>query len=71
MRVMVLVKATDDSERGDFPEPWTTGLVQVPHPLARAAIANGPRAVGQAETLTDRPSPIVHVPICHAAVALP
>jgi hypothetical protein len=28
MRVMVLVKATDDSERGDLPEPWTTEMMQ-------------------------------------------
>ena len=27
MRVMVLVKATDDSEKGDFPEPWTTEMM--------------------------------------------
>jgi hypothetical protein len=28
MRVMVLVKATDDSERGNFPEPWTTQMME-------------------------------------------
>ena len=28
MRVMVLVKATEDSEKGDFPEPWTTEMMQ-------------------------------------------
>ncbi|QUT04966.1 YciI family protein [Sphingobium phenoxybenzoativorans] len=27
MRVMVLVKATDDSEKGLFPEPWTTEMM--------------------------------------------
>ena len=27
MRVMVLVKATDDSEKGNFPEPWTTEMM--------------------------------------------
>ncbi len=27
MRVMVLVKATEDSERGDFPQPWTTEMM--------------------------------------------
>jgi hypothetical protein len=27
MRVMVLVKATDHSERGEFPEPWTTEMM--------------------------------------------
>jgi hypothetical protein len=26
MRVIVFVKATDDSEKGDFPEPWTTEM---------------------------------------------
>ena len=26
MRVMVLVKATDASEKGDFPEPWTSEM---------------------------------------------
>jgi hypothetical protein len=25
---MVLVKATDDSERGNFPEPWTTQMME-------------------------------------------
>jgi hypothetical protein len=28
MRVMVLVKATDDSEKGHFPEPWTTEMME-------------------------------------------
>jgi hypothetical protein len=28
MRVMVLVKATEDSEKGDFPEPWTTEMFE-------------------------------------------
>lgn len=28
MRVMVRVKATDDSERGFKPSPWTTGMMQ-------------------------------------------
>jgi len=27
MRVMVLVKATEDSEKGHFPEPWTTEMM--------------------------------------------
>ena len=27
MRVMVLVKATEDSEKGDFPEPWTSEMM--------------------------------------------
>src|SRR5258708_7433879 len=27
MRVMVFVKATDDSEKGHFPEPWTTEMM--------------------------------------------
>jgi hypothetical protein len=26
MRVIVFVKGTDDSEKGDFPEPWTTEM---------------------------------------------
>ena len=28
MRVMVFVKATDDSEKGNFPEPWTTEMME-------------------------------------------
>jgi hypothetical protein len=28
MRVMVLVKATEDSERGYSPEPWTTEMMK-------------------------------------------
>ena len=28
MRVMVLVKATEDSEKGDFPQPWTTEMFE-------------------------------------------
>jgi len=28
VRVLVLVKATDDSERGRFPEPWTTEMME-------------------------------------------
>ncbi len=28
MRVMVFVKATDDSEKGYFPEPWTTEMME-------------------------------------------
>ena len=28
MRVMVLVKATEDSERGHFPQPWTTEMMK-------------------------------------------
>ena len=28
MRVMVLVKATDDSEKGYSPDPWTTEMMQ-------------------------------------------
>ena len=28
MRVMVLVKATEDSEKGHFPEPWTTQMFE-------------------------------------------
>jgi hypothetical protein len=28
MRVMVFVKATDDSEKGHFPEPWTTEMME-------------------------------------------
>src|SRR5258708_39991542 len=28
MRVMVLVKATGDSEKGYFPEPWTTEMMK-------------------------------------------
>lgn len=28
MRVMVLVKATEDSETGDFPEPWTSEMMR-------------------------------------------
>ena len=28
MRVMVLVKATEDSEKGAFPQPWTTEMMQ-------------------------------------------
>jgi hypothetical protein len=28
MRVMVLVKATENSERGNFPEPWTTQMME-------------------------------------------
>ncbi|PZU56461.1 MAG: hypothetical protein DI547_16560 [Sphingobium sp.] len=27
MRVMVLVKATQESEAGDFPEPWTSEMM--------------------------------------------
>ena len=27
MRVMVLVKATDDSEKGDFPSAWRDGMM--------------------------------------------
>ena len=27
MRVMVLVKATDDSEKGDFPSAWRAGMM--------------------------------------------
>jgi hypothetical protein len=28
MRVMVFVKATEDSEKGHFPEPWTTQMFE-------------------------------------------
>ena len=28
MRVMVLVKATEESEKGHFPEPWTTEMME-------------------------------------------
>jgi hypothetical protein len=28
MRVLVLVKATNDSEKGYFPEPWTTEMME-------------------------------------------
>jgi hypothetical protein len=28
MRVMVLVKATEDSEKGNLPEPWTTQMFE-------------------------------------------
>ena len=28
MRVMVFVKATEDSEKGTFPEPWTTEMME-------------------------------------------
>jgi hypothetical protein len=28
MRVMVFVKATEDSEKGYFPEPWTTEMMK-------------------------------------------
>ena len=28
MRVMVLVKATEDSEKGHFPQPWTSEMMK-------------------------------------------
>jgi len=28
MRVIVLVKATEDSEKGCFPDPWTTEMME-------------------------------------------
>jgi len=28
MRVMVLVKATEDSEKGYVPDPWTTAMME-------------------------------------------
>ena len=71
MRVMVLVKATDDSEKGDFPEPWTTEMMvamgRINDDLRRAGIlvmadglkpsSHGKRVAfeGAARTVVDGP----------------
>lgn len=51
MRVIVFVKATPDSERGEFPEPWTTEMMTAMGRYNDELVAAGIMKAGDCEGL--------------------